>query len=432
MQTAFKAPVRKDSTNYTAVFIIGVLFFIFGFVTWLNGALIPFLKLACELKTDTQAFFVTTAFYMAYFFLAIPLSKILKFTGFKKGMALGLFIMAVGSIVFIPAANARSFPLFLTGLFVQGMGLALLQTASNPYMSLLGPIESAAKRISIMGIFNKGAGMIGLVILSTIALKNASELEGKILAATDLAQKEVLLDQLASRIITPYIIIAVVLVIVAWLVTISPLPEVDTDKEDETIPVETRKTSVFAYPHLLLGVMCIFLYVGAEVMAGDAIGMYGRSMGMSLDETKYFTIFTLLAMIVGYIVGIVTIPKYMLQQTALKLSAISGIIFTACTFLTDGYIAITFIALLGLSNALMWPSIFPLAITGLGRFTKIGAALLVMGIAGGALIPLLYGHLKDEERLGNSLSFFVCMLPCYLYILYYSIFGYRAGKKNLV
>ena len=200
-------------------------------------------------------------------------------------------------------------------------------------------------------------------------------------------KKDVLLDELASRIITPYIIIAVVLAIVAWLVTISPLPEVDTDKEDETIPVETRKTSVFAYPHLLLGVLCIFLYVGAEVMAGDAIGMYGRSMGMSLDETKYFTIFTLLAMIVGYIVGIITIPKFMSQQTALKLSAILGIVFTACTFLTDGYAAITFIALLGLSNALMWPSIFPLAISGLGRFTKIGAALLVMGIAGGALIP---------------------------------------------
>lgn len=432
MQTVIETPVRKDSTNYTAVFIIGVLFFIFGFVTWLNGALIPFLKLACELETDTQAFFVTTAFYMAYFFLAIPLSKILKITGFKKGMALGLFIMAIGSVIFIPAANARSFPLFLTGLFVQGMGLALLQTASNPYMSLLGPIESAAKRISIMGIFNKGAGMIGLVILSTIALKNASELEAKILTTSDLVQKEVLLDELASRIISPYIIIAIVLAIVAWLVTISPLPEVDTDKEDETIPVETRKKSVFAFPHLLLGVLCIFLYVGAEVMAGDAIGMYGRSMGMSLDETKYFTIFTLFAMLVGYVAGIITIPKYMSQQTGLKISAISGIIFTACTFFTDGYTAITFIALLGLSNALMWPAIFPLAISGLGRFTKIGSAMLIMGIAGGALIPLLYGYLKDENRMGNSLSFLVCMLPCYLYILYYSISGYRTGKKNPV
>lgn len=430
MQTAIQAPIRKDTTNYTAVFIIGVLFFVFGFVTWLNGALIPFLKLACQLQTDTQAFFVTTAFYMAYFFLALPLSKILKFTGFKKGMALGLFIMAIGSVIFIPAANARSFPLFLTGLFLQGAGLSLLQTASNPYMSLLGPIESAAKRISIMGIFNKGAGMIGLLILSSVALKNATVLEEQIMAATDAVQKSMLLDQLASRIISPYIIIAIVLSVVAALVTISPLPEIDTDKEDETIPVETRKTSVFAYPHLLLGVLCIFLYVGAEVMAGDAIGMYGRSMGMSLDKTKYFTIFTLGGMLVGYVIGIATIPKIISQQAGLRISAITGIIFTTCTFFTHGYTAITFIALLGLSNALMWPAIFPLAISGLGRFTKTAAAMLVMGIAGGAIIPLLYGHLKQDNLLGNSLSFFVCMLPCYLYILYYATYGYKVGKKN--
>lgn len=422
----------KDTTNYTAVFIIGVLFFVFGFVTWLNGALIPFLKLACQLETDTQAFFVTTAFYLAYFFLAIPLSKILKITGFKNGMALGLLIMAVGSVIFIPAANARSFPLFLTGLFIQGAGLALLQTASNPYMSLLGPIESAAKRISIMGIFNKAAGMIGLLILSTIALKGATELETQILATTDPAQKATLLDQLASRVINPYIVIAIVLAVVAWLVKLSPLPEMDTDKEDESVPVQTRKTSVFAFPHLLLGMLCIFLYVGAEVMAGDAIGMYGRSMGMTLDTTKYFTVFTLSGMLIGYVVGIFTIPKYMSQQTGLKISAILGLIFTTCTFATHGYTAITFIALLGLANALMWPAIFPLAVSGLGRFTKIGAALLVMGIVGGAVIPLLYGELKKDSLLGNAPAFFVCMLPCYLYILYYSTYGYRAGKKNLV
>ncbi len=431
MANATAVPSSRQSTNYTAVLIIGILFFVFGFVTWLNGALIPFLKLACELETDTQAFFVTTAFYMAYFFLAIPLSKILKVTGFKNGMALGLFIMAIGSVVFIPAANTRSFPLFLTGLFIQGTGLALLQTASNPYMSLLGPIESAAKRISIMGIFNKAAGMIGLVILSSIALKNASVLEEQIVAATDPVQKAALLDQLASRVVNPYIIIAVVLVIVAWAIKASKLPEVDTDKEDETIPVATRKKSVFEFPHLLLGMLCIFLYVGAEVMAGDAIGMYGRSMGMSLDQTKYFTIFTLSGMLVGYVIGIATIPKYLSQQKGLRISAISGIIFTTLTFFTDGYTAITFIALLGLSNALMWPAIFPLAISGLGRFTKIGAALLVMGIAGGALIPLVYGELKKDSNLGNSMAFFVCMLPCYLYILYYSTYGYRAGKKNL-
>lgn len=423
--------LKKDTTNYTAVLIIGILFFVFGFVTWLNGALIPFLKLACELETDTQAFFVTTAFYMAYFFLAIPLSKILQFTGFKNGMALGLFIMAIGSVIFIPAANARSFALFLTGLFIQGAGLALLQTASNPYMSLLGPIESAAKRISIMGIFNKAAGMIGLLILSSVALKNASELETQILQATDPVQKAELLDLLASRVVTPYIIIAVVLVIVAFFIRISSLPEVNTDVEDENVPSQTRKTSVLQYPHLVLGVLCIFLYVGAEVMAGDAIGIYGRSMGMSLDETKYFTIFTLSAMLVGYVIGVATIPKIISQQTGLKISAISGIIFTTCVFFTDGYTAIVFIALLGLSNSLMWPAIFPLAISGLGRFTKIGSALLIMGIAGAAVVPLIYGELKDESLLGNATAFLVCMLPCYLYILYYSAYGYRAGKKNL-
>jgi glucose/galactose transporter len=430
MPTAVVTPIRTEKTNSSAVIIIGLLFFVFGFVTWLNGSLIQFLKVACELENDIQAFFVTTAFYMAYFFLAIPSSKILKFTGFKNGMALGLFVIALGSLVFIPAANMRSFPLFLTGLFVQGMGLALLQTASNPYISIVGPIESAAKRISIMGICNKAAGIMSPLILSAVVLKNATELEEKIKSATDAAQKAQLLDELAARIIPPYIIIAIVLVLVAFAIMKSPLPEVDTDKEDETVPVATRKKSVFAFPHLTLGVLCIFLYVGAEVMAGDAIGLYGKSLGMPLDETKYFTIFTLAAMLVGYVIGIATIPKIMSQQTGLKISAISGIIFTICVFVTTGYTSIVFIALLGLSNALMWPAIFPLGIAGLGRFTKIGSALLVMGIAGGAVIPLLYGVLKDRVHLSNSLSFFIIMLPCYLYILYYSISGYRAGKKN--
>jgi FHS family L-fucose permease-like MFS transporter len=430
MQTAVAKPATSEKSNFSAIFIIGVLFFVFGFVTWLNGTLIPFLKLACELENDIQAFFVTTAFYMAYFFLAIPSSKILKITGFKNGMALGLLVMAIGSLIFIPAANARSFPFFLTGLFVQGMGLALLQTASNPYISIIGPIESAAKRISIMGICNKVAGMMSPVILGAVVLKNASALESQVLNTTDEAQKDILLNELTSRIINPYIIISIVLVLLAILIKKSPLPEIDTDREDELSAAQSRKSSVFQFPHLFLGMLCIFLYVGAEVMAGDAIGMYGKAMGMSLDETKYFTFFTLFAMLIGYIIGVATIPKIMSQQTGLKISAISGIIFTICVFFTDGYTAITFIALLGLSNALMWPAIFPLAISGLGRFTKIGSALLVMGIAGGAILPLIYGYLKDEVKLSNGLSFFLCMLPCYFYILYYSVYGYLAGKKK--
>ncbi|MBD0368241.1 MAG: sugar MFS transporter [Flavisolibacter sp.] len=421
---------HTHSNNRYAIIIIGVLFFVFGFVTWLNGTLIPFLKLACQLETDIEAFFVTFAFYMAYFFLAIPSSYILKRTGFKNGMALGLLVMAIGSLIFVPAANARSFYLFLTGLFVQGAGLALLQTAVNPYISIIGPIESAAKRISIMGICNKVAGMLSPVILGALVLKNATAIEKGITTTTDALQRNQLLNELASRVIPPYIIMAAVLLLLVFMIRKSKLPEIDESKEgaeNET----TDKTSVFQFPHLMLGVLCLFLYVGVEVMAGDAIGTYGKSMGMPLDQTKYFTTFTLFAMLAGYVAGIFTIPKIISQQRALSISAVLGVIFTICVFATTGYTAITFIALLGLANALMWPAIFPLAIDGLGRFTKIGSALLIMGIAGGALMPLLYSTLKDKVHLSNQMSFLVCMLPSYLYIIYYSVYGYRAGKRTI-
>src|SRR6476620_6381125 len=205
-QTTTVALTQKQS-NARAIFIIGVLFFIFGFVTWLNGTLIPFLKLACQLKNDIQAFFVTFSFYMAYFFLAIPSSWILKGTGYKKGMALGLFIMAVGSVLFIPAAQTRSFGLFLTGLFIQGTGLSLLQTASNPYISIIGPIESAAQRISIMGICTKGAGALSPIILGALILKNAGTIQNRINEAGDVVTRTNLLNELSARIITPYIVI---------------------------------------------------------------------------------------------------------------------------------------------------------------------------------------------------------------------------------
>ncbi|MEO8416215.1 MAG: sugar MFS transporter [Ginsengibacter sp.] len=415
-------------TTY-AVIIIGILFFIFGFVTWLNGTLIPFLKLACQLKSDTQAFFVTFSFYMAYFFLAIPSSYVLKRTGYKNGMALGLFVMAIGSIIFIPAANERNFGLFLTGLFVQGMGLALLQTASNPYISIIGPIESAAKRISIMGICNKTAGMLSPLIVGGLVLKNASSIEGQIISTTDMSQKEILLNELAHRVITPYIIITIILVIMAVMIKMSSLPEIVLDEKDPgSNKPSVEKTNVFQYPHLLLGVLCLFLYVGVEVMAGDAIGTYGKHMGMPLDETKYFTSFTLFAMLAGYVVGIFTIPKFISQQKALAISAVLGVLFTIGVFVSSGYTSITFIALLGLANALMWPAIFPLAIDGLGKFTKIASALLIMGIAGGAIIPLVYTSLRDVAHLSNPLSFLICMLPCYAFIFYYAVKGYKAGK----
>jgi len=428
------AGVIKDNINrktvLNPVIIVGALFFIFGFVTWMNGTLIPFLRLACNLKTDAEAFFVTFAFYMAYFFLAIPSSAVLKITGMKAGMSWGLLVMAMGALIFIPAANSRSFGLFLTGLFVQGMGLALLQTASNPYISIIGPIESAAKRISIMGICNKTAGILSPLILSTIVLKNANDLQEKINAASDISTKENLLNELSGRIIYPYIVMAIVLFILAIMIRKSPLPDIDASKanaEQAGQSLAGNKTSVLQFPHLLLGVLCIFVYVGVEVMAGDAIGIYGKSFGIPLDEYKYFTSITLGCMLIGYLIGIFTIPKYISQEKALRISAIVGILFSIGAFATKGYVSVGFVAALGLANALMWPAIFPLAINRLGRFTERGSALLIMGIAGGAIIPLLFGYLK--ATINFQLVFLALMLPCYLFILYYATSGYKVKKS---
>ena len=219
--------------------------------------------------------------------------------------------------------------------------------------------------------------------------------------------------------------LAVVLLILAVIIYFSSLPEIKAEEETNPDGTETYKTSIFQFPHLLLGVLCIFVYVGVEVMAGDAIGSYGKAMGLPLDQTKFFTTYTLISMLAGYLIGIFTIPTYITQQGALKYAAIIGILFSLLAYFTTGYTAIVFISLLGLANAIMWPAIFPLAIYKLGKFTQTGAALLIMGIVGGALVPLLYGTLKDSFHLANQLAFVLCVLPCYLFIWYYAVKGHK-------
>ncbi|MDO9580370.1 MAG: sugar MFS transporter [Bacteroidales bacterium] len=435
---------RKDYVFSIA--IIGLFFFIFGFITWLNGILIPFLRTACELN-DFQAYFVTFAFYISYFVMALPSSAVLKKTGFKNGMSLGLWIMAAGSLIFIPAAMSRTFSLFLLGLFVEGTGLALLQTASNPYITIIGPPESAAKRISIMGIANKFAGAIAPIILASIILKDSKVLEDTLAQAADAVTRAGLLDELASRVIMPYIVMSVILVLLGLLLRFAHLPEIDTDAEDETAGESNiKKTSIWQFPHLLLGVLALFFYVGVEVIAGDTIIRYGQSIGISMDSAKYFTSLTLLGMILGYILGIMFIPKYLNQVTALKICTILGVIFSLGAIFTPSHIVfsmsfidimtfksielvlpltVLFVALLGLANALVWPAMWPLAISGLGRFTKTGSAMLVMAIAGGAVIPLIYGKLA--VTFSTQSAYWICV-PSYLIIMYYAFIGRKAGK----
>ena len=418
--------MAQKRNSIVPIIILGILFFIFGFVTWLNGTLIPYLKIACELSS-AEALLVASAFYLSYFFMALPMSAVLRRTGFKNGMMVGLFVMAAGALLFIPAAQSRTYALFLTGLFVIGTGLTLLQTASNPYITIVGPIESAAKRISIMGICNKLAGMLAPVILGAVVLHDSDTLETS-LAAMDAAARTVALDDLALRVIRPYTIMAIALFVLGLFVRFSPLPDqVDEEEATHASTGSTGKSSVLQYPQLVFGALAIFFYVGAEVIAGDAIGVYGQSQGIPLSETKNFTAWTLGAMLVGYVIGIIAIPKFITQARALRFSAIAGLLFSVLAMSTNGYVSVLFIALLGLANALMWPAIWPLAIEGLGRFTKTGSALLIMGIAGGAVLTPLFGLMCDTPAVGSRVALAI-FLPCYLFILWYAISGHRMRK----
>lgn len=423
-----QSATQNGSNNKDYVFsitIIGILFFIFGFVTWLNGTLIPFLKISCELN-NFQAYFVTFSFYIAYFVMAAPSSMVLHKVGFKNGMALGLFVMALGSLLFIPAALTRTFYLFLAGLFIQGTGLAILQTASNPYVVILGPRESAAKRIAIMGICNKIAGAVSPLILGAIVLNQHTKDAVEQLKVAVGTVRTDLLDSLAHKVIFPYIIIAIVLVLLSITLRLIHLPEVDTDDEADSISSDgTKKTAWYQFPHLVLGFITLFFYVGVEVMAGDTIILYGLSQHFTLDVARTFTTFTLISMIVGYVIGIICIPKYIKQDRALAVSAVLGVVFSISAILTSGYVSVAFIALLGLANALMWPAIWPLALADLGKFTKAGSALLIMGIAGGAVIPLGYGRLVDV--IGNQSAYWI-MVPIYLLILYYAVAGSKIRR----
>lgn len=410
-------------SKFPPIIIIGALFFIFGFVTWLNGILIPYLQISCELS-NFQAMFVTFMFYISYFFMALPSAWILKKTGYKNGMMVGLFVMSLGTILFIPAALSRTYGVFLTGLFIMGTGLALLQTAANPYVTIVGPIESAAKRISIMGICNKLAGAIAPLILAYYILNDADDLT-RSLEVLGSRERVIALNALARRVIGPYMVMTLALLAMGIGVKLSPLPDIEPEENETNTLKHSERKTVFAYPNLVLGVIALFFYVGVEVIAGDTIIRHGSAMGIGMNLAKTFTSATLAFMTIGYIIGIITVPKYISQQGILKLSALTGIIFSLAAILLNGEISVVFVALLGLSNAMVWPAIWPLALKGLGRHTNTGSAMLIMAILGGALLPLLWGKLSDMY---NSQTAYWILIPAYLFILFYAFKGHRIKK----
>ncbi len=417
-----------------SIVIIGLLFFIFGFVSWVNAILIPYFKIACEL-THFKAYLVTFAFYISYFVMSVPASFLLKKVGFKKGMMMGFWAMALGAFIFVPAAYTRTYEIFLMGLFTIGVGLAILQTAANPYITVLGPKESAAQRISIMGICNKGAGILAPLLFAAIILKATDTDLFSQLATMNETEKNAALDELIRRVIVPYTCIGVVLLGLGLMVRYSPLPEINTEQESEQVALaNSDKTSIFQFPHLILGALAIFLHVGTQVIAIDTIIGYANSMQINLMEAKVFPSYTLFATICGYILGIIFIPKFISQVNALRLFTLLGAVFTLLILYTKGPvsflghtadISIWFVVLLGLANSLVWAGIWPLALDGLGRFTKLGASVMIMGLCGNAIMPLFYGYFADVYDVRSA---YWVLFPCYLYLVFYAFQGYRIQR----
>lgn len=411
--------------------IIGILFFIFGFVTWVNSILIPYFKIACELS-NFQSYLVAFAFYISYFVMSVPSSYLLKTIGFKKGIMLGLWIMSAGALLFIPAALTRTYEIFLLGLFTIGTGLAVLQSAANPYVTILGAKDMAAKRISIMGICNKGAGILAPLLFASLVLKATDSELFRQLPLMGLSERNEALNELIRRVIVPYAFIAAVLFALGIFIRFSPLPEIDTEKEDaETAKATSGKTNIFQFPHLILGAVAIFLHVGTQVIAIDTIIGYANSMHIQLMEAKVFPSYTLFATISGYMMGILCIPKYISQLHALRGCTLLGILFSLLIIFSHGQvkllghvtdISIWFVVLLGFANSMVWTGIWPLALADLGKFTKLGGSVLIMGLCGSAILPLAYGYFADVYTL--RVAYWV-LVPCYLYLVFYAFYGYQ-------
>ncbi|MEO5600584.1 MAG: sugar MFS transporter [Cyclobacteriaceae bacterium] len=435
MNKPIAATIQVESlsrrSTVISIFIIGMLFFIFGFVSWVNAILIPYFKIACELN-NFQSYLVAFAFYISYFVMSVPSSYLLMRVGFKKGMMIGFWVMALGAFIFIPAALSRTYEVFLLGLFVIGTGLAVLQTAANPYITVLGPKERAAQRISIMGICNKGAGILAPILFAAVILKATDTDLFRELATMNEAQKNQALDELIRRVIVPYAFVGTVLFALGLMVRFSPLPEINTEQETaEVAATNATRKSIFQFPHLILGAIAIFLHVGTQVIAIDTIIGYAAAMNIDLLEAKVFPSYTLFATICGYIMGIICIPKFISQVSALRFCTLLGTVLTLLIIYANGQvsflghavdISIWFVVLLGLANSLVWAGIWPLALDGLGRFTKLGSSIMIMGLCGNAIMPLFYGYFAD---LYNVRVAYWVLFPCYLYLVFYAFYGHQ-------
>lgn len=409
---------------YLSLAMVGCLFFVFGLVSWVNSILIPYFKIACDLQSGVQTYLVTFAFYIAYLVMTVPASFLLKKVGYKRGAQIGLWIMSSGALMFWPAALTRTYGMFLAALFIIGTSLAILQSVANPFVTIIGPHESAAKRISIMGICNKFAGIIAPLLFAAAVIRPEDK---EIMAAVEKGlltgvAKEQALDQMIQGVIAPYVILAVFLFIFGFIFYKSPIKDINPDSDNKTASDGEDRRSVWAYPYLVLGVIALFCHLGSQQISIATIIEYAQSMGMDLEAAKVFPSYTLACILGGYLLGVVAIPKYITQQKALVVCTVTGLILSVLVLLLPVKASIWCVVLLGVPNSLIYAGIWPLAIRGLGKWTTLGSSLLVMALCGNAIVSLLYGLMTDYMSLQAS---YWLLIPCFVYMIYYAVRGYK-------
>lgn len=412
---------------YISLTMLGCLFFIFGLVSWVNSILIPYFKIACELKSGVQTYLVTFAFYIAYLVMTVPASFLLKKTGYKKGTMIGLWIMALGALLFWPAAMTRTYGLFLLALFTIGTALAILQSVANPFVTIIGPYESAAKRISVMGICNKFAGIIAPLVFAALVIRPQDKEVMDMVEAglLDGPAKEAALDGMIRGVIVPYVVLAVLLFVFGIIFFKSPVQDINPNNANASDSSDGDRKSIWSYPYLVLGVIALFCHLGSQQISVSTIIGYAQSTGLDLEAAKVFPSYTLGCILLGYLLGVFFIPKYISQQKSLVVCTITGLVLSTLVLILPLRASIWSLVLLGIPNSLIYAGIWPLAIRGLGRWTSLGSSLLVMALCGNAVLPLIYGYVSDH--IGLQASYWL-LIPCFAYMIFYAVYGYKIEK----
>ncbi len=413
MSTRSTPPATQTAPNYTGPFItVAVLFFIFGFITNLNMALVPHLRSIFDLEY-AWAMLAESAFFLAYFVFSSPTSKLIESIGYKKTMVVSLFIQVVGCLLFVPAAKLVSFPLFLTAVFVVGAGVTALQTAANPYVAILGPEHSAPVRLTLAQALNSLGGAIAPLVAGAFILTDPAAMASK--------------AAIANTVRGPYIAIAAGLLILGIAVTFMHLPHIAHTQEfrpgKEGDALLSR--SIWSYRHTVLGAVGIFLYVGVEVGLASIAVNYFKTQGVDSAKTASFLVSLYWAgALVGRLLGSWVLTKIKSGKL------LGGFGFAAAALLavsmtSSGQVAIWTLVLCGFFNSIMFPNIFALGIAGLGPMTSKGSGLIMTAVVGGAVIPFLIGAAADKMGIQHA---FVIPILCYLFIAYYGLWGSKPAR----